>query len=454
MATRRKTFIRSGIAAVAAVLLLTGALNLRSAIGRDDDGAWRVDPAQRSATDTLTGAPLRLPTKLDDQILTLQDDLRAKPDHGAAATMLGQSYLQKARETGDPSYYPKADALFTKAWKLDDRDFAAAAGLGTLALARHQFRDGLAWGERAKAINPHYPPAFGVIGDAQVELGRYDDAVATVQAMVDLRPDLTSFSRVSYLRELLGDPAGAEEAMRQAASAGAGRAENVAWTQVQLGNLLFGSGDLAGAEAQYAASLNSLDGYVYGLAGLARTAAARGDYAAAIGMYAQAIQTMPIPEFVIALGDVYEAAGRPEDAARQFALVDAMTALYAQNGVNTDVELALFGADHGRDLPNALKLATAGYARRASIKTADVLAWTLYRTGHLTEAQARAYEALRLGTKDALMLFHAGMIEAALGNREAARAYLEQALATNPNFSIRFAPTAWETLAGLKGTGT
>lgn len=288
--------------------------------------------------------------------------------------------------------------------------------------------------------------------DEECELGRCDDAIATVQAMVDLRPDLTSFSRVSYLRELLGDPAGAEEAMRQAAGAGAGRAENVAWTQVQLGNLLFGSGDLAGAEAQYAASLDSLDGYVHGLAGLAKTAAARGDYDKAIGLYAQAIQTMPIPEFVIALGDVYEAAGRPEDAARQFALVDAMTALYAQNGVDTDVELALFGADHGRDLPNALKLATAGYARRASIKTADVLAWTLYQTGNLTEAQARAHEALRLGTTDALMLYHAGMIEAALGHREAARSYLGRALATNPQL---FDPVRAdrETLAGLKGSG-
>lgn len=447
----RTTYLkRAALAMVAAVVLLTGALNVRSVIGGSDNRAWDVDPSAPSATDQLFGIRGRLSTQLDDQIGALQDRLRAHSNDGTAATTLGDAYLLKVRETGDPSYYPKAEQLFKHALDLNDKDFDAMAGLGTLALARHDFAQGLAWGQRAIAISAFFPAAYGVIGDAQIELGRYDEAVKTFQQMVNMRPDLTSYSRVSYARELYGDTPGAIDAMQRAAVAGAGRPENVAWTQAQLGNLSFNQGDLDRATAQYNASLATLDGYVYGLAGLARVAAARGDLPGAIGLYTRAIQTMPLPEFVIALGDVYSVAGQPAAAAKEYALVDAMEQLYRQNGVDTDVEMALFAADHDRTLDQALKQARAEYAKRPSIRVADVLAWTLYKTGNAQEAAKYSQEALRLGTKDALMHFHAGMIEAALGHRDAAIGYLQQALAINPNFSILYAPKAQAELTRLQ----
>ena len=211
--------------------------------------------------------------------------------------MLGQAYLQKARETGDPGYYPKAEALFQQALASDRDDVDAMVGLGTLALARHQFAAALDWGGQARALDPYHAAAYGVIGDAQVELGRYDEAVETVQAMVDLRPDLGSYSRVSYLRELMGDREGALVAMEQAATAGSGYAENVAWVRVQLGNLRFDGGDLAGAATEYAAALAALPGYAPGLAGQARVAAASGDLDSAAELYAQAVRTIPLPEY-------------------------------------------------------------------------------------------------------------------------------------------------------------
>src|SRR3954452_4052839 len=132
------------LAVLVAVLLLTGAFNLRSTFwgGSTAGHTWAIDPTDQSSMDALVDAPVRLPAQLDDQIISLQDELRDHPNNGQAAVMLGQAYLQKARETGDPSYYPKAEELFTKAWKLDDQDFAAATGLGTLALARHDFTKG------------------------------------------------------------------------------------------------------------------------------------------------------------------------------------------------------------------------------------------------------------------------------------------------------------------------
>ncbi|MGH2561304.1 MAG: tetratricopeptide repeat protein, partial [Thermomicrobiales bacterium] len=365
------------LAAFAALLLLTGALNIRPAFGGDPP--WEADPDDQSAVDALVGAPVRLPTAVDDQIAAMQEALRAGAKNGRAATLLGQAYLQKARDTGDPSYYPKAEELFRLALELDDRDFAGMVGMGTLASARHHFAEALEWGEQARAINPHYPAAYGVIGDAQIELGRYDAAAVTIQAMVDLRPDLPSFARVSYLRELHGDVAGAMAAMEQAAAAGTGIPENVAWAQAQLGNLAAGQGDLDGAQARYEASLRTLPGYVYGTAGLGKVAAARGDFARAIALYADAIQVMPTPEFVIALGEVYQAAGRSDNAEEQFALVQAMTALSRENGVATDVELAIFVADHGGNLDDVLAWAETGYATRPSIHSADALAWVRYR---------------------------------------------------------------------------
>src|SRR5262249_14728947 len=153
-------------------------------------------------------------------------------------------YLQKVRETGDPSYYPKAEELFKHALDRDKNDVDAMVGLGTLALARHDFAGALDWGQRAVALNAHHAPSYAAPGDAQLALGRYDDAVNPLQQMTNLRPHLTSFSRVSYARELYGDVGGAIEAMKRAAAAGAGRAENVAWTQAQLGNLYFNKGEL------------------------------------------------------------------------------------------------------------------------------------------------------------------------------------------------------------------
>ena len=243
---------RIGLAALAAVVLFTGALNVRSAITafQDDDPAgWEIDPGAASALDDLIGrdAAARGGTALADLVAGLQEALRQDPDNGVAATQLGLAYLQLTRETGDPTYYPKAETLFTQALDQDERDFAAMVGIGTLALARHDFTAALSWGERAHEVNPAHAPALGVIGDAQIELGRYDEAVATFQAMVDLRPDLASYSRVSYARELYGDRPGAIAAMEQAAQAGAGRAENVAWTQVQIGNLHASGGDLDSA---------------------------------------------------------------------------------------------------------------------------------------------------------------------------------------------------------------
>lgn len=390
----------------------------------------------------------------DNRVETLQVRLKQNPDDQQAYVQLGAAYLQKARETGDPMYYSKTEESLSRALELQPNDFVAMIQMGALSLARHQFREALDWGEKARAISPETAQIYGVIGDAQLELGQYDAALETFQTMVDLRPDLGSYARASYMRELRGDVEGAIEAMQRAVQAGGPNAENTNWTRVQLGHLYFNSGKLSEAEAQYTQALASYPGYIHAIAGLARVHAARGEYDEAIKLYTEATHRMPLPEYVIALGDVYDAAGRSQEAQQQFDLVRTMERLYAANGVDTDLELALFEANHsrGQKIDEALTLARQALERRPTIYAKDVLAWTLYQDGQYTSAYEWSQQALQLGTKDALLFFHAGMIALQLGNKTQARQYLEEALAINPYFSILYSNQARITLQSLQRT--
>lgn len=386
----------------------------------------------------------------DAIIRNLQIYLHTHPADGVAYGNLGIAYLQKARETGDPTFYVKADGALYQALELDAQDFRALTGLGVLALARHQFRDALGWGERARSLNPYNAGALGIIGDAQIELGLYPEAFDTFQKMVNLRPDLTSYARLSYARELMGDRVGAIEAMQQAAQAGGDNSEGTNWARVQLGNLYFDQGDIAEAQRVYQTVLNAQPSYPYAQAGLANVWAAQGSYTQAISMYTGLVNTFPLPQFVIALGDISAAAGRVEEAARQYDLVQVEQELYAANGVDIDAEIALFDADHDRNLPEAVERARASFARRPSITVADILAWTLYKSGDEAAAQDAMNQALRIGTRNALMYYHAGMIAYRSGHDDAAVDYLDKAVALNPHFSLLYADQARSLLAELR----
>lgn len=438
---RDRLFTRSLIALIIIVMLI-GASWL---ITRARSISAPLDAAQDYFAETVH----RAGAATDRLIDTLQTRLKSAPNDQAAYSQLGLAYLQKARETGDPTLYQKAGGVLNKALELQSDDYVAVSASGALALARHQFAEALRRGEQARQINPDRTYAYGVIGDAQIELGRYDEAVATLQTMVDLRPDLSSYSRISYLRELYGDMSGAVDLMQRAVDGGGPQPENSAWTRTQLGNLHFNTGDLKNAEIEYQRTLNGLPNYVYALAGLGRVRFAQGRTDEAIALLTQATQAMPLPEFVIALGDIYQATGKVQIAQQQYQLVGAIQQLYEANGVDLDLEIALFNADHDRDLAKTVEQARAGYARRPGIYAADVLAWALYKAGETEEARQYSNEALRLGTRDALKYFHAGLIARQLGDTTQAKQYLAEALSLNPHFSILYAADAQAALSEL-----
>jgi tetratricopeptide (TPR) repeat protein len=417
---------------VAAAPLLGGVLRHGSSGGQAEAvaAAAPVTDQLQPAGDTAT------------QIHSLQRTLRANPDDIRSNDLLGLAYQQRARETGDPTYYTKSDGVLRRALRLAPNDLLATSGLGSLALSRHRFRDALALGRRAQALAPYNARSYGVIGDALVELGRYNDAFRAFDRMSTLRPSLSSYSRVAYARELLGDVGGAAAAMRLAVESATGQPEALAWTQVQLGKLFWSQGRIGAAAREYRAALAAFPHYVYAYDGLAQVAAARGHLDLAIRLERRATEEIPLPQFVSALGDLYRLAGDRGAAARQYALMGVIRRLLAANGVETDLETALFDVDHGIQLSASLALARLARAERPSIDGDDVLAWALARTGHCGEALTYSRRAFRLGTLDALKFFHRGMIERCLGRRAEASSWFRRALRQNPHFSLLWAPVA------------
>lgn len=442
---------------VAAVLGLTVAMFGAGAIGvllRGGSSQPAPAAADRPPVSKQAGGdlpPVITSGSLPQLIAGLQARLRVLPGDWRSFAELGLAYVQQGRVTADPTYYPKAEGVLDTSLRLNGSDnFDAFTGMAALSAARHDFSQALVWGQRAVAANPYNAQARAVVGDAQVELGRYDQAFATFQEAVDLKPELSTYARASYALELQGDGADALAAMKLAVAAAA-TASDAAWASNQLGDLYFNSGRLGPAEANYRAAIARDATFVPAHAGLAKVEAARGDRGQAISDFEWVVARYPTPEYVVALGDLYNAAGRPTFAERQFALVRAEEQLLRANGVNVDLEIALFDADHRVDLAEGLAAARAEWSRRQSIQVADALAWQLYANGRSEEALGYADQALALGTRNALFFYHRGMIERALGRTIPARRDLASALDINPHFSILWAGPAATTLAQMGG---
>jgi len=416
-------------AAVTAAALLLGGLTARGSA-----------PAPRPKADQQT-------TKLaagfaagDTQslVLALQDGLRTRPDNVRGLDLLGLAYQQRARETGDPSYYVRSEAVLRHARALAPRDLDATSGLASLALSRHRFGLALRLGREALAISPTTARNYGVAGDALLELGRYHEAFASFDTMAHLKPGVSSYARIAYARELLGHLDGARAALLLARDAAADEREPYAWTETQLGKLELSRGRLAAATVHLRSALRTFPGYVYALDALAQVEAARGNLARAGALERRAVETIPLPQFVGLLGDLLRVTGHPRAARIQYETEDGIRRLLAANGVRTDLETALFDIDHGIRLGESVALARKAQRERPSIDGDDVLAWALARNGRCGEALHYSRLALRLGTQDSAKLFHRAEIERCLGRDP--RPWARRALALNPHFSLLWTP--------------
>jgi tetratricopeptide (TPR) repeat protein len=410
----------------------------------------------RSAT-TSSAAPVALGVRAlagaaggvgASTLTALEAQVRAQPRDPQLLTQLGFAYQLRWRETADASYLPRSETALRRAVRFGVEDADAVLGLGSLALIKHEFRVALRQGQTARKLLPGSSRPYGVIGDALIELGRYDEAFAAFERMVTLRPSLASYARIAYARELVGDREGAVEAMRLALDAAAGQPESTAWANVELAKLELGLGHPEPARRHVRTALRVLPGYPSARIELARIDAAAGRLDAAIFGARRAAEAIPTTSAVTLVADLLERDGRRADARRQRATIAVIDRLFEANGVQVDLESAVARADNLTRADETVELARRARAARPSIYGDDALAWALARAGRCAEAIPLARRALRLGTEDGLLWFHLGYAQGCTGDETAMRESYRRALALDPQFSVRWAPVARAALHG------
>lgn len=391
----------------------------------------------------------------DRAIAQSQFKIRRHPNNPAGYYQLGDAYVQKSRESGDNSYLDLAEQALKKSLSLNPQQSGVRRHLAHVLASRHDFEGAAAEAQKAIALDPTDMDAHGVLGDAYLETGKPEQAEQAYKTMMTLKESLSSYSRRSGMKSLKGDASGAIADLKTAIELGKQEKqpkESIAWAQWQLGAEYYAIGKLAEAESAYLQALETYPKYYRSLAGLAQVRAAQERYPEAIELYREAINTVPMPEYVAALGDVHAKSGKQNEARKQYELVEYIGQLSALNKALYNRELAYFYADHDIKLQQGLELAQRELNYRRDIYAYDVLAWNLFKNGKFEEAREAMSQALKLGTKDAKLHYHAGMIYQRVGEKKKAREHLRRALSINPHFHIFFADSAKRTLVELESS--
>ncbi len=400
-------------------------------------------------------------TETGHLIKETQAGVARNPKDAASLAALSAAYFQRARETGDVSDYQFAEESITKSLDLVSTDFSAGAAFETMAeicMGEHRFADALSYAHKALSLGSGDVSPFAIVGDAYADMGEYEKAADAYGRLtprdmtLSPRAAYARDSRLSYLKFVAGDTAAAIALMRTAVEEGVAAqlpSENLAWLYFELGEYESQAGDAASADAAYLSSLQTHPGDYRALAGLAKLRAGRGRYEDAILLYQKAIAVVPMPTFVAELGDLYAKTGDHQNAQKQYALVEYIGLLGRINQVLHNRDLALFYADHDIKLAESLDLARKELEVRHDVYTWDALAWALYKNGKLADAASASAKALRFQTQDSLLLFHSGMIAAALGQQDQARGELEKALQINPHFHPIYAKLALDKVTEL-----
>ncbi|WP_330174630.1 tetratricopeptide repeat protein [Streptomyces sp. NBC_01498] len=456
---RRPRALRAAAVAVglAAVLFAVGAVGF-SPWEPGSGGVNGDDPGASSGSGSGAGAPR-------GSVEALRAELRRVPENSVGWAQLGMAYVEEGRTGADPAVHARAESALRRSLRIQPRDnYQAETGMGALAAARHDFATALTWGRKAAATNPSNAAAQGVLADAYTQLGRYEEAYRAVQRMTDLRPGTASLARASYTWELRGDVPRARALMKRALDSAASPSDR-AFARLHLATLAQESGDAATALREASAGLREAgagagagDGSGAGGSGgsrrpggerddaplleaRARAHAALGHDRQAVEDYTAAVAIVPLPQYVLGLGELQESLGRKAEARTQYGILRAQERVRRAGGAPADTDAILFEADHG-DADRAVTMGREAVEARPFIAVQDAHAWALHRAGRDAEALPYADRALALGTRGALSHYHRAMIHDALGNTAAAREDLARALALDPRFHPLHAPRA------------
>jgi tetratricopeptide (TPR) repeat protein len=362
----------------------------------------------------MPGAPTTSAEGLAQRIGEMEKRLQERPRDNGAAVLLADALLRQARVTGDGRLPARAGSLLTSVLKDTPGHYDALRMLGAVYLAQHRFHDARQAGRRARDLRPSDAWNYGVIGDASIELGEYEDAFEAFETMVRMRPSAAAYARVAYARELQGNLTGALQAMQMAGEAtSAHDPEARAWYGAQVGELYLRMGQLADAEREFRRAAFLFPRHPFAMIGQGKVEAARGNREGALAIFLDEFRRTPTLDLAARIGDLYARGGNAAEAERYYQLGEEL----AGPGIaQTEANLALFLAEHDRKLPEAVKVAETVAATRRDIFTQDALAWAYYKTGRIDEAFSASQRALRTGTSDERILSHAAAIRAALGS--------------------------------------
>jgi tetratricopeptide (TPR) repeat protein len=378
-------------------------------------------------------------------VLFLEERTKRDPEDFIAQNKLAGYYLQQVRETGDLTYLKLAQRSARTSFTTlpPEHNLDGLAELTQVELTSHEFVAARDHALQLIELQPDKSFPRQMLGDALLELGQYEEAKNAYWLMeqfggVQGLTRVAAEQRIARWALLRGEPGRATEHFRKALwmalAMPAPQRETVAWCWWQLGETAFLTGDYAGAEKHYRNALITFPDYFRALASLGRVRAARGDLSGAAQQYEKAVNIFPDPSYVAALGDIYHLLGREQEATAQYKLVQAIARLSIVAGNLYNRQEALFYADHDLQPEKAYENAIQEYRVRKDIYGADAVAWTALKAGKLAEAQVTMKEALRLGTRDSKLFYHAGMIARAAGDRLSASLFLKQALDLSPEF--------------------
>jgi pentatricopeptide repeat protein len=406
------------------------------AFAKDPQAEAGSEPAAHRGTYAMSAEWLNTKAAIEG----LQADLAANPEDVKVMVQLAQAYIQEGRNTGDHAYYDKATLEMTdKVLAIEPDNFEALCCEGTVLLSQHHFSEALETAKKAHDVNPSSAFVYGMMVDAYVELGNYEEAVKTCDLMINTRPDIRSYARVSYLREIYGDIPGSISAMKMAVSAGYGGLEQTEWCRVQLGKLYEQTGALDSAKYCYELALYNRTDYAFALAGMARIEKANGNYTGAIAYLNKANEQISEYSFYEDLAELHALNGNTvqADSAMQTAIAmlgpGAVTnENIAGHGHYADRELALAYARTG-DYNKAIEHAITEYKRRpGNIDILETLAWVYYKAGYYYLAEYHMRDALRTGKKNPETLIRAGLMKIKSGQQWRGEQYIRDAYAMHP----------------------
>jgi tetratricopeptide (TPR) repeat protein len=395
-------------------------------------------PELKPRQGVLANAPEWATTQAN--VKKLRQELESKPEDARTLLMLSKEFMQEGRITGDYSYYNKAALdIINLVLAKDARNFEAICLKSMVYLSQHRFAEGREAALEAGKANPYNSFVFGLLCDANVELGNYDEAVKAADRMVTIRPDIRSYSRVSYIREIFGDMPGAIEAIQMAISAGYPGQEDTEWARMVLGHLYEDTNNLDKAAEQYQLSLRERPDYPFALAGMGRYAMYKKDYPAAIQYYEKARKIISDVSFLEQLTVLYRLNNQTKEAEEcarvtlNALLSDNITAQKNKDqGHYSDMELANLYLQQN-DPAKALEHAQLEHQRRPqNIDASETLAWTLYRSGKAAEALPYVATVLRTHSQHPERLVKMGVIMAANGQTKEGTDLINKGLSLKP----------------------